>query len=175
VPCCWSHRAHTSDFRLRSRSTPDTPRGCELRSESRWTRDRGARPFAPERLPPLPSLLTLSPTRHSAAGPASKPRPKAPRVSADLDESAAADVVLSAVQQAAAAASAEEEAETAQFANYAPKFVKEGAPHPDPCVETSTLAAVAPPQPTYKHQCVPSAENLSRSCSAADLCAPAHN
>ena len=175
MPCCWSHRALTSGSHLRSRSTPDTPRGCALLSESRWTRDRGACPFAPKGLPPRVSILSLYPARHSAAGPASKPRPKAPRVSADLDESAAADVVLSAVQQAAAAASAEEEAETAQFANYTPKFVKEGAPHPDPCVETSTLAAVAPPQPTYKHQCVPSAENSSHSCSAADLCAPAHN
>lgn len=37
------------------------------------------------------------------------------------------------------------------YAEYVPKKLTEGTAHPDPVVETSSLASVTPPDIVYKH------------------------
>ena len=44
-----------------------------------------------------------------------------------------------------------DEDEVELYSNYQPGRVREGKPHPDPIVETASLAGVAPPEPTYLH------------------------
>ncbi|GFR48741.1 hypothetical protein Agub_g10699, partial [Astrephomene gubernaculifera] len=56
-------------------------------------------------------------------------------------------------------ADAEEDAAVDIYEQYKPSKVSEGPPHPDPIVETASLASVAPPDITYKHHLQ---ENLSR-------------
>lgn len=42
-----------------------------------------------------------------------------------------------------------DEDEVELYQNYKPGRVRDGKPHPDPIVETSSLAGVAAPEPTY--------------------------
>ena len=52
----------------------------------------------------------------------------------------------------AGATTAERDARDAEYERYAPTHgAIAGGPHPDPVVETGTLAKVAPPTPTYEH------------------------
>lgn len=37
------------------------------------------------------------------------------------------------------------------YANYRPARLVGGHPHPDPIVETASLAGVSPPEPSYEH------------------------
>jgi hypothetical protein len=37
------------------------------------------------------------------------------------------------------------------YSKYVPSKVKEGVTHPNAIVETTSLAAVQPPEPTFKH------------------------
>lgn len=61
---------------------------------------------------------------------------------------------------------------------YMPKKVKEGVPHPDIIVETASLAAIDPPDPTYKHhlqvcnqfQCISALLHAQRRLQRAGAC-----
>ncbi|KAM1755086.1 hypothetical protein ACFX15_007089 [Malus domestica] len=46
------------------------------------------------------------------------------------------------------------------FTDYRPPKLSIGPPHPDPVVETSSLAAVQPPEPTYDMKIKDDLENL---------------
>ena len=37
------------------------------------------------------------------------------------------------------------------YSNYKPAWKVDGRPHPDPIVETASLAGVTPPEPKYQH------------------------
>lgn len=37
------------------------------------------------------------------------------------------------------------------YSNYRPARLTDGCPHPDPIVETASLAGVSPPEPKYQH------------------------
>jgi hypothetical protein len=51
------------------------------------------------------------------------------------------------------------------FTDYRPSKLSMGPPHPDPIVETASLSAVQPPEPTYKLQIAEQMEALgSLSC-----------
>ncbi|GAQ77984.1 protein with Helicase_C domain [Klebsormidium nitens] len=70
------------------------------------------------------------------------------RDNAEASEQQQAEAHRSAVDDSAGA-----EADQADdlYANYVPQKVTEGIPHPDPVVETASLAEVVPPDFTYKH------------------------
>ena len=61
------------------------------------------------------------------------------------------------------------EASEELYSNYQPSRVREGKDHPDPIVETSSLAGVTPPEPTYQHHL-----HVSYSVANPQLLVPKH-
>jgi len=46
---------------------------------------------------------------------------------------------------------ARDEENSELYSNYRPARLVDGRPHPDPIVETASLAGVSPPEPKYQH------------------------